>query len=280
MHTSQTFTLLQSRETRTDRMRKRVGISFDEPAASGTGRPRRAAALVSGYGERRVSSSESDSDQWVSGASDEEREAESGRKRRKNIISEEEEEDVSEADSTDANKEGEDAKRGNAFGRKGGRLKQIHTENFAKDEEMMEEGGGEDECTMDEENAKRGTAFGRNGGRLKKNHTENFGVADCDYGEEEATSAQAPKRRRILDEDYENAEQDAVGNICLEGNGSGEAGRKRIIACEGEGTEAGEVLQSSDKSTIATLIKTSERESWKGRQVKKYFPRHGLIVNR
>ena len=232
MHTSQNFTRLQSRETRTDRMRKRGGISFDEPAASGTGRPRRAAALVSGYGERRVSSSESDSDQWVSGASDEEREAESGRKRRKNIVSEEEE-DVSEEDSTGANKEREDGK--------------------------------------------RGSAFGRNGGRLKQNHTENFGVADCDYGEEEATSAQAPKRRRILDEDYETAEQDAEGNICLEGNGSGEGGRKGIIACEDEETEAGEV--SSDKSTIATLIKTRERESWKGRQVKKYFPRHGLFVN-
>jgi hypothetical protein len=244
MHTSQTFTRLQSRETRTDRMRKRGGISFDEPAASGTGRPRRAAALVSGYGERRVSSSESNSDQWVSGASDEEREAESGRKRRKNIISEDEEEDVSEEDSTGANKEREDDKRGSAFGRKGGRLKQIHTEA---------------------------------GGTMEAEEAENFGVADCDYGEEEATSAQAPKRRRILDEDYENAEQDAVGD-CLEGNGSGEEG-KRIIACEDEETEAGEVLQSSDKSTIATLIKTRERESWKGRQVKKYFPRHGLFVN-
>jgi hypothetical protein len=184
----------------------------------------------------------------VSGASDEEREAESGRKRRKNITSEEEEEDVSEEDSTGANKEGEDAQRGSAFGRKGGRLKQIHTE-----------AGG----TMEVEEAEE---------------AKNFGVADYDYGKGEATSAQAPKRRRILDEDYENAEQDAVG-ICLEGNGSGEAGRKRIIAGEDEETEAGEVLQSSDKSTIATLIKTRERESWKGRQVKKYFPRHGLFVN-
>ena len=64
----------QARESRTDRMSRRIGESAPVCGEGGTGsgRPRRAAAAVSAYGERRASSSESNSDQWVSNASEDE----------------------------------------------------------------------------------------------------------------------------------------------------------------------------------------------------------------
>ena len=67
-----------AQESRADRLLRRAGI-VDE-SAGGSSRPRRAAALASSYGERRVSSSDSDKDEWVSGESEGEEEKEHGRK--------------------------------------------------------------------------------------------------------------------------------------------------------------------------------------------------------
>jgi len=49
---------------------RRRGGAVDGDAASGSSRPKRAAAMASSYGERRVSSSDSGNEEWVSGESD------------------------------------------------------------------------------------------------------------------------------------------------------------------------------------------------------------------
>ena len=56
-------------ESRADRLRRRGG-AVDEDEASGSSRPKRAAAMASSYGQRRLSSSDSGNEEWVSGESD------------------------------------------------------------------------------------------------------------------------------------------------------------------------------------------------------------------
>ena len=237
-NTSDDTTNFKQRETREERLTRRRGEGIAEEKSAGSGRPRRAAAMASAYGERRESSTDNSDEEWVSGGSEEEEE-ELGEAEGEEDGEEEEEEEVDKEDPLEG--ESDDAQGQPFKHRPQGSAFAYAQKNPARGRVEVEQAS---EDPRDLERLEDGVGSSRKRRRI-------LDEEDDEESEEggQTSGTQGKQQKRMLSDDEDDEGEDEPGGS--------------------------EVNVSSNKSVIASLVKHRERMSWVGRTVSKYFPGYG-----
>ena len=237
-------------ESREERLARRTGERKVE-SDDGPSRPRRAAALAGAYGERRLSSSDSDGDEWESDASD--------GKEEEDVAEESEGNDWQDARDRDIEANG-------ALGAFASRETPRKRKHLAEDED-------ENQNQMQEEREEDGA-----------DGTPEEKAGNC-IGDVETQGM----RLRLGADDQVQGEAPVEGVRAEEVMGS-EVGPEEHVAeaqleiqepeADQDQDQDQEEVEASYRASIASLVRDRERASWLGRRVVKNFPGFGRFGGR